>query len=117
MTVDELREAVREWMTLHDQLDNGRRALKTVRDRIKAVEQRTLELMEQCEVDQCNLSDGSGGIERKVSMRRAPTSAKTLVRLLHENVKDSETLNVITQKAEEAREQKKTVQLKRRLGT
>jgi rRNA processing protein Krr1/Pno1 len=117
MSVEELRAAVREWITLHDQLDNGRRALKMVRDRIKTVEERTLQLMEQCELDQCSLADGSGGIERKVSKRRAPASAKTIVRLLNENVDDTDVLERIRRKVEESREEKQTVQLKRKSGS
>jgi ABC-type taurine transport system ATPase subunit len=114
MSIEELRAAVREWITLHDQLDNGRKALKMVRDRIKTVEERTLQLMEQCELDQCSLADGSGGIERRVSTRRAPASAKTIVRVMNENLTDMDTLETIRRRVEESREQKQTVLLKRK---
>ena len=67
----DLRERIKEWIALHDQLAEGRKSMKLIRDRFKVVEKSVIDIMQTRDLDVCKLSDGTGGVQKKTNVRKA----------------------------------------------
>lgn len=84
---DEFKIAVKNYVTISDEIDEIQRIVKEKKQRMKKLGEFILSFMQEKDKEICNLGD-SGTIERKVKKRKQTLNKSTISKLLNEVLKN-----------------------------